>query len=53
MTCGKCKDDVPCDTMTGNCTVGCSTGYQGDLCSEGTRIINKLKCIGMSGKITE
>ncbi|XP_062608945.1 cell death abnormality protein 1-like, partial [Saccostrea cucullata] len=32
--CGHCKDDIPCDKGTGNCSSGCKKNWTGHLCKE-------------------
>ncbi|PVD25283.1 hypothetical protein C0Q70_15783 [Pomacea canaliculata] len=31
-SCGHCKDNAPCDPISGNCPDGCAPGYTGDRC---------------------
>lgn len=34
MTCGRCKDDVPCNRSTGICENGCKPGWEGKYCTQ-------------------
>ena len=36
---GHCKDDIPCNHITGQCGGGCGAGWRGVLCDKGKRAI--------------
>ena len=32
---GHCRDNIPCNHVTGQCDGGCAAGWRGALCDEG------------------
>jgi hypothetical protein len=44
MTCGKCRDELPCNSSTGICENGCKPGWDGKYCTQ-------KKPIGMFAKV--